>query len=143
MSDPCNFKYNITTSQLVRGTTLEDGDVIWMEEGPSPSPTPPPPPAPPYRPMIAFTLQTPIKVTWWKGLLLFTPECDGHHMVLAQTEDNTHISTSYIPFDWLKQNVLVFSKAKFLGIHTSMYCVTDAATRFEANKYYIFEWEKD
>ena len=57
-----------------------------------------------------------------------TPQRDGVHKVLAQTQDNADSATSSVSFFMVRENALVLSKAKSFGTHTNMACIPDAGT---------------
>ena len=120
---------------------LPDGDIISLRREPKKV----------AADQIEFVLETSLNVTWWKGLKLAKVGCyvyDQPCMVHStETADDKHTSQSIIvraqdpdvPHGYL----LVFYKAKALGVHTEMYRLNVGDTRKLRGYRLTFVWEKD
>jgi hypothetical protein len=85
---------------------------------------------------IRIGLQLAPGITWWKGIQL-------DEIVVVQCQDSQNYAVSQVGYEVFKNRHLNLWKAKFLGAHTPMYTVTDAATVMKPGSQYIFKWLKD
>ncbi|MFL6231356.1 MAG: hypothetical protein ACJ741_21485 [Pyrinomonadaceae bacterium] len=120
---------------------LSDGDIITLRKEPRAVASD----------QIEFVLETPLNVTWWKGLTLahqtYRSEGETRAIQSVFTENESHRSHSIIvrAYDQLAPTgyMLVFSKAKALGAHTEMYRLPVGDTRYLRGYRLTFTWDKD
>ena len=112
---------------------MEDGDSVRIDIGLNECPT--------DEVKIGLTLGH--SITWWKGVLLFTPAGNNDYMRVAELQDNQPPVVVELEHAILTKRELVLSKAKAFGVHTNMYWIQDAATKMEGGNRYTFVWEKD
>jgi hypothetical protein len=122
---PLSGTYQISVSDLDGQTTLPDGDVIRLEQGPSNAGS--------DQIEIALQLEG---VSWWKGIQL-------DNIILCQAQDNQTYSASYVSFAEFESRNLNLWKAKLFGVHTPMYTVADAHTQMQGGNAYTFVWLLD
>ena len=115
------------------GSNMKDGDSIRIDVGKNECPT--------DKVKIGLTLGH--GMTWWKGVLLFTPAGNNDYMRVAELQDNQPPVVVELEHAILTKRELVLSKAKGLGVHTNMYWIQDAVTKMEGGNRYTFVWEKD
>lgn len=85
---------------------------------------------------IRIGLQLAPGITWWKGIQL-------DEIVVVQCQDSQNYAVSQVGYEVFKNRHLNLWKAKFLGAHTPMYTVSDAAMAMKPGSQYIFKWLKD
>ncbi|HEX6083282.1 MAG TPA: hypothetical protein VF266_02075 [Thermoanaerobaculia bacterium] len=85
---------------------------------------------------IRIGLQLAPGITWWKGIQL-------DEIVVVQCQDSQNYAVSQVGYEVFKNRHLNLWKAKFLGAHTPMYTVSDAATAMKPGGQYLFKWLKD
>jgi hypothetical protein len=107
-----------------------------------------------FQSKIRINLETASTITWWKGLTATYSQFvqyGSNDIVVASTstQDATHNAST--TFDLVKRDFsangtsdyyygLQLSKAKFLGIHTGMYCLNLVG---KVTSTLTFRWEKD
>ncbi|MFL6231041.1 MAG: hypothetical protein ACJ741_19875 [Pyrinomonadaceae bacterium] len=141
-----------TESDRKREFKLSDGDVIRVERRPMNPRSERTHEAP--SPWVEIVLDTPHEVTWWKGITIYKNELPsaehprGRWLKLAQLNlagrfDNTPIYQ--LPASQLRGGiVLVFEKAKALGVHTPMHgLLLDETNDDLTGQIITFVWEKD
>ena len=128
---PGNAEHTIKYDDV--GSGMKDGDTIRIDVGENECPTD----------KIKLGLSLGHNITWWKGLLLFTPEGNNDYMRIAELQDDQPPVVVEVEFDILRKRELVLSKAKAFGIHTNMYWIQDVATKMRGGNRYTFVWEKD
>ena len=111
--------------------TLPDNDHIWLDEIEGSS-------IGVGANEVEVVLTTAPNVTWWKEIMAFDKKATA--LAWIQTQDNAHGPVA-MRLDVTLTDSIVFSKAKFLGIHTAMYQVLDLASR--RGKRVIFNWRSD
>lgn len=75
-------------------------------------------------------------ITWWKAIQL-------DEIVMVQCQDAQNYAVSQVGYEVFRNRHLNLWKAKFLGAHTPMYTVTDAATVMKPGTQYLFRWLQD
>jgi hypothetical protein len=137
-----SFKASSVTGESAFCYRLADGDIITLRKEPNQV----------AADQIEFVLETPLNVTWWKGLTLAhqTYKTEGAVYAIQSvfTENETHRSHSIIvrEHDPRARNgyMLVFYKAKALGVHTEVYRLPIGLdTRHLRGHRLTFVWEKD
>ena len=91
---------------------------------------------------IQITLNAGPGITAWKGVALYS--ASKHSLIEAWTQDNHRTTTITLPPSDVgdpKNIVLIFSKAKALGVHTRMYWIT-RIDRLIGNNV-VFTWLQD
>ena len=79
--------------------------------------------------------------TWWKALCVFNEFGKFLHEDLW-VQDDHHSDSGLMDYKELKEDKIVLSKAKFLGIHTNMYWVQNAS-EFTPEFDWDINWKKD
>jgi hypothetical protein len=137
-----SFKARQQTGESAFCYRLADGDIITLKKEPRAV----------AADQIEFVLETPLNVTWWKGLTLAhqTYKSEGEVQALQSifTENERHRSNSIIvrAYDSAVPNgyMLVFYKAKALGVHTEVYRLPIGLDTRHLRGYRLtFVWEKD
>jgi hypothetical protein len=119
---------DITWEQLENKQKLDDGDKIAVqvhEHTCEPS-------------QIEIALKLGPGRTWWKGL-------QAYEIVLCQCQDNQSYSLTRINLEDVLARQFVFWKAKFGGVHTPMYSLSDTTLhdKLKGGNTYLFEWLED
>ena len=111
----------ITFAKLNGQTVLADGDRISVQVTANACSTD----------YIRIGLQLAPGITWWKGIQL-------DEIVVVQCQDSQNYSVSQVGYEVFRNRHLNLWKAKFLGAHTPMYTVSDAAMVMKPGSQYIF-----
>lgn len=81
-------------------------------------------------------------LTWWKGIVAFSKsDTNSWHEVACISDDTTAMNVPLDP-SLTDDFVIVFAKAKAMGVHSNMYAITnwdEASTDFD----YTFMWVND
>ena len=122
---PTNY-HQILFAKLDGQALLADGDKIAVHVTPNVCNTD----------YIRIGLELAPGITWWKGIQL-------DEIVVAQCQDSQNFAVSQVGYEVFKMRHLNLWKAKFLGAHTPMYTVSDAAMIMRPGNQYVFKWLKD
>jgi hypothetical protein len=110
------------------GTRLPDGDVITAAFSPATMET------------STITLTAGPGITWWKAVDVWSPTSGT--LFEVSTQDGRRTSSIAVPAGVLERDVLlVFGKAKFLGVHTAIYYLLRADQLIGSNV--TFTWTTD
>lgn len=118
--------YSIALSKLNGTTLLQDDDMIVLETSHGACPAD----------RIQIGLRLGDGVTWWKGIQL-------DDLVIVERHDTEIANFSEVPLEVFSSRTLHLWKAKFLGVHTDMYQVTDAHQGMSGGNRYLFVWVVD
>jgi hypothetical protein len=131
------FSYTLKISQLDGKTPLPDGDVISI----TPSGDGPPG-------VVTLTL-TEAKGKWWKGIVFFKSRESNSWTEIAAGSGDELNDPKYkgkmgeIDHSAMAVGFLVLSKAKFLGTHSNVYLLQDAAEALQSGGHYTVNWITD
>ena len=123
---PVTNLLQITFAKLDGKTVLADGDrisVVVTANACSPD-------------YIRIGLELVPGITWWKGIQL-------DEIVMVQCQDSQSYAVSQVGYEVFRNRHLNLWKAKFLGAHTPMYTVSDAAMVMKPGSQYLFRWLQD
>ena len=123
---PQTNQLQITFAKLDGQTLLPDGDRISVQVTANVC-------SPDY---IRIGLELAPGITWWKGVQL-------DEIVMVQCQDSQNWAVSQVGYEVFRNRHLNLWKAKFLGAHTPIYTVTDAAMVMRPGSQYLFKWLKD
>lgn len=123
---PQTNQIQIPFARLDGQTVLPDGDKISVQVTANVCSTD----------YIRIGLQLAPGITWWKGIQL-------DEIVMVQCQDSQNYAVSQVGYEVFRNRHLNLWKAKFLGAHTPIYTVTDAAMVMKPGCQYLFKWLKD